>query len=389
MSGPSSTMKDARRTAAQDKFGVVSLFANTGGMDLGAMRAGGRVLLANEISPVAQRIYRLNFPDTVLDTSDVKMISASYKATAAFLARAGLKPGQVDCVAGGSPCNRLSTLAKANLLGDSVLDTRRLLFDFVRVILHAAPLTALMENVAALVERHPLLLKVVLKLLRFGEDGKRRYFVWCKVLCASHYGVPQIRRRVFIIAIRADVAERIGITSDEAVDAVFPDPTTPTPHTVRWALQGLRITDAHLQPFRVAMAGDNTAGKLTRRLPLDPDTITRPHHVGFSRKSYFNMERCALDKPAPPLTARGLLPISLGGHLHPTQNRKFCIPEILRLFGMPDDFDFGWSTAHEAAGRLGLMVPPPMAEALFRAIFERVLRPYRQIMDAPTGAMIT
>jgi DNA (cytosine-5)-methyltransferase 1 len=107
------------------------------------------------------------------------------------------------------------------------------------------------------------------------------------------------------------------------------------------------------------------------------DTSTKIIQFGLSRGSLFNLQRCAWDKSAPTLTALGIMPISLSGPLHPAAHRKFSIPELLRLFGVPDDLDFGWSTASEAAQRLGLMVPPPMAEALFGALRDRVLRPYR------------
>jgi hypothetical protein len=85
------------------------------------------------------------------------------------------------------------------------------------------------------------------------------------------------------------------------------------------------------------------------------------------------------------------MPISLSGPLYPLEHRKFAIPEIMRLFGVPRDFDFGWSTASEAAERMGLMVPPAMAEALFRSLLERVLRPnaerlQRQPLAASTRA---
>lgn len=369
-------MQDLRRASARREFTLVSMFANLGGFEMGAMRAGGHPALANEISPIALGIHRRNFPDVVLDSRDVRAIAASPQATAGFLARAGLAPGQPDCIAGGSPCNRFSTLSRRYNLHRSPPDTRRLLLDLADVIRHAQPLTAVMENVAALAIRHPIYLANVLDRIRYSEAGHRRYFAAHKVLCASHYAVPQIRRRTIVFAVRADVGEAVGLTTDDGIEAIFPEPITPVPLTVRWALQAVRQTARHKDAFHKPMAQGSVA-EVVRRLPLDPDDVTRPFNVGMSRQSWFNLERCAWDKPATPLTARGLMPISLGGPLHPSAHRKFSIPEILRLFGVPDDFDFGWSTASEAAERLGLMVPPPMAEALFRALLDRVLLPHR------------
>jgi site-specific DNA-cytosine methylase len=134
-----------------------------------------------------------------------------------------------------------------------------------------------------------------------------------------------------------------------------------------------------LKPFWQAMTRGQVADWV-REIPFDPEEV-----AGVSQDSWFTLKRCAWDEPAPTLTARGLMPISLSGPLYPSSHRKFSIPEIMRLFGVPDDFNWGPSTASEAAQRLGLMVPPPMAEALFRALSERVLRPHRESMRARTG----
>lgn len=370
-------MADLRRASARREFDVVAMFANIGGFEMAAMRAGGRAVLANEISPVARRIHRLNFPEVVLDGADVRSIAASQASTSAFLARAGLQPGSIDCMVGGSPCNRFSTHSRRHNLLNSPLDTRRLLFDYADVIRRARPLTAIAENVAALARRHPTYLANFLDRVRYDDLGNRRYFAAHRVLCASHYGVPQVRRRTFVIALRADVGEEIGITSDQAVGRVFPEPTTPVPMTVRWALQNLPLSRRQIQPFQDAMARGRLAD-MVRLLPMEPNDITRPFDVGMPRSSFYTLERCAWDRPAPCLTARGIMPIALSGPLHPVAPRKFCITEIMRLFGVPDDYDFGWSTANEAAERLGLMVPPAMAEALFSSLLKNVLRPFSQ-----------
>lgn len=369
-------MEHLRRTSARREFQFVSLFANIGGFDMGAMRANGHTVLANDISPTALRIHRRNFPGVILDNQNVGAIASSAAATAAFLAKAGLYPGEPDCMAGGSPCNRFSSMSQHHGLSRSPLDTRRLLLDYADVIRHARPLTAIAENVAALAFRYPYYLENFLNRVRFDEDGSRKNYATYKVLCASNYGVAQIRRRTIVVVIRADVGAEIGITTDPAVAGIFPDPTTPVPPTVRWALQDLHQTRRHIETFLDPMARGRIAD-VVRRLPFEPDVVTRPFNVGLPRTSWYTLERCAWDKPAPTLTARGLMPIALSGALHPMRHGKFSIPEIMRLFGVPDDFDFGWATASEAAERLGLMIPPPFAEAIFSSLLQKVLRPYR------------
>jgi site-specific DNA-cytosine methylase len=85
-------MEDLRRASARRRFDIVSLFANIEGFGMGAMRAG--VVLANEIAPVAIRIHRLNFPETVLDRPPARAASVSLQndRTAARACRPSAAP---------------------------------------------------------------------------------------------------------------------------------------------------------------------------------------------------------------------------------------------------------------------------------------------------------
>jgi site-specific DNA-cytosine methylase len=373
VNGPAHKIAELRRASIRREFTVVGLFANIGGFELGAMRAGGVPLLANEISRPAIYVHRRNLLETVIDERNAASIAASPASTAAFLSQAGLRPGQVSCIVGGSPCNRLSSLAPRFARRGSPLDTRRLLFDHAQIVQNALPLTAVAENVAALSTRFPILLENFLDCIRFAANGERRYFALARILCASHYGTPQIRRRTITIAIRADVGRLLGIASDNAVQSLFPSPSTPQAHTIRWALQDLHLTPRELAPFRRAVAA-GTLARIARRMPTHPDRVLHPHDVGFARHSYYNLERCAWDQPAPTLSAMGIMPIALSGPLHPSEQRKFALRELLRLFGAPDDFDFGFVDVHDAAQRIGLMVPPPLAEAIFLSLRDNVFR---------------
>lgn len=55
-------------------FNAVSTFSGCGGSSLGYKLAGFRVLWANEFIPAAQDVYRLNHPQTILDTRDIRTI---------------------------------------------------------------------------------------------------------------------------------------------------------------------------------------------------------------------------------------------------------------------------------------------------------------------------
>lgn len=223
--------------------------------------------------------------------------------------------------------------------------------------------------------RFPELFATALDALRYTSGPRRRvYYAQAVVLSAADFGTPQDRRRLFFIAVRIDVAEAIGIRRDEDVLRVFPGPTH-APISVRSALAGLQQTEGDLRPWLRSMQ-IHRVGRVARRLPRAPKKVTRPGHVGMRKDSWFSLARCAWDRPAPTLTVTGQGPGGLSGALHPEEDRKFSMPELKRLTGLPDDFALTGTLA-QAAERIGRMVPPPLMQAIANAIFERVLLPYR------------
>ncbi len=73
----------------------------------------------------------------------------------------------------------------------------------------------------------------------------------------------------------------------------------------------------------------------------------------------------------------GQHPSGLSGAIHPEEDRKFTLPELKRLFGLPDDFILTGTVA-QAAERICRMVPPALTEAIGKSVYERVLQPYKE-----------
>jgi site-specific DNA-cytosine methylase len=113
-----------------------------------------------------------------------------------------------------------------------------------------------------------------------------------------------------------------------------------------------------------------------RRALMKPKWI-KLCHVGLGSDSRYTLVRSDWDLPAPTLTASGQQPDGRCGVLHPAEHRKFSIPELKRLFGLPDDYVFTGSLA-DAAEPLGNMVPPFLTRALAERVYELVLRPYAE-----------
>jgi site-specific DNA-cytosine methylase len=378
-------MVDVRRASAANRFTVVSTFAGGGGSCIGYHLAGGHVVLASEFVPEAARTYAVNFPGMPVDPRDIREVTADAAAVEAFLAQAGLRPGELDILNGSPPCCEFSNAGRG--LSDQhelrpYSDTRQrgmatLIYDFFELARGALPKVVIGENVPSLASsKHSALFEGALDTLRFADEShsRRLYFANSAVLAASDFGVPQARNRLFFIGVRHDVAEAVGISSDADVSTIFPEPTHHFLVTIRSALADLQQGDADVYPWRRS-AMTSSIGPLISRLPPNPSRLLRPHHVGLPKETRFSLTRCSWDLPAPTLAVMGQRPDALSGAIHPEADRKFTIPELKRLFGLPDDFVLT-GTLGQAAERICRMVPPRVMQAIAERVHERVLRPY-------------
>ena len=161
---------------------ILSLFAGAGGMDLGFKNAGFDIVWANDFDPDSVKTYRRNFGNHIV-LGDIEKI------------RTNNMPDNPDVVIGGFPCQGFSI---ANL-GRSVDDSRNKLYkQMLRVIRVKKPKYFIAENVAGILTLGKGI--VMQKIIKdFRSIG---YKVDYKLLNAADYGVPQARRRVFIIGNR-------------------------------------------------------------------------------------------------------------------------------------------------------------------------------------------
>jgi DNA-cytosine methyltransferase len=378
-------MADVMRASAAAKFTAISTFAGGGGSSTGYRLAGGKVLLVNEFVSEAARTYAINFPDCVVDQRDIREISASDETVAAFLACAGLKPGELDILDGSPPCCEFSTAGRG--IGDQDVlrpysDVKQsniasLPFDLVDLVIESEPKVFICENVPAFASRGAEVFQRVLRALRFPADrsGRAYYANWA-VLTASDFGVPQKRRRLFIIGVRQDVGDAVGIDSDEAIKSVFPAPTH-CEVSIRSAFAGLKQREDDVWPWsRSAMVSSSLAG-LIRLLPKNPSKPTRLAHIYPGYTKNYTLTRCSLDKPAPTMVVSGQRPDGLTGAIHPDQDRKFTLPELKRLTSLPDDFVLT-GTLGQASERVCRMVPPLLTKAIAESVFEKILQPYKE-----------
>lgn len=168
---------------------AVSLFAGVGGFDLALERAGVQVVASVEIDKKAQAVLRKHFPRSKI-FNDVTEVTGEQLRTAGFEPRGGI-------ITGGFPCQDLSVAGKrAGLAGKR----SGLFWEICRIIDETGAETIILENVAGLLSsNNGRDMAVVLEAL-----VKRGYRVAWRVLDAQYFGVPQRRRRVFIVASLGD-----------------------------------------------------------------------------------------------------------------------------------------------------------------------------------------
>ncbi|MGG2482819.1 DNA cytosine methyltransferase [Brevibacillus borstelensis] len=171
----------------RNRFTAIDLFAGAGGMSLGFEQAGFDVLAAVEYDPIHASIHQFNFPKTKVICADVSKITGND-----ILQAIGKKPGEIDVIFGGPPCQGFS------MIGRRLEDDARnvLLLHFYKIISEIRPKYFVMENVSGLTQgsAKKLLEVVISEFQGIGYEVTLPY----RVLDASHFGVPQSRKRLFL-----------------------------------------------------------------------------------------------------------------------------------------------------------------------------------------------
>lgn len=156
---------------------VYSLFSGIGGFDLGFEYAGMTIAGMCERDEKARAVLARRFPSAPI-ACDVREVR--------------IEPGAIDLVCGGFPCQDVSTAGKrAGLAGDR----SGLWWEFARVVDEAQPRWVVVENVPGLFTSAG------------GRDftaivrwlANRGYGVGWRMLDAQGFGLPQRRKRVFIV----------------------------------------------------------------------------------------------------------------------------------------------------------------------------------------------
>lgn len=345
------------------------LFAGAGGFSLGALNADIRVAAAVEFDRHAAASYRNNLvkserTQTLLYEEDIEQLDPAVVRSAAGFDKTGC-----DILMGGPPCQGFSAHRIKNA---GVGDPRNALllryFEFVRIL---RPIFFLVENVPGLLwPRHKSFLEDFYQLA-----GAADYDVMDPVvLNAKDFGVPQSRRRVFILGM--DRRRR-------AVMPFWPPPAThiaevtPDDHRPTWvgALRAFErpapahdSNDIHMQHGQALLATFR-ATPPNGGSRKDSGRVLDCHRNHDGHKDVYG--RIDPRRPAPTMTTACINP-SKGRFVHPTLHHGITLRQAARLQTFPDWFVFEGGLM--AGGvQVGNAVPIDMATALLEPLRQAVV----------------
>jgi len=165
----------------------VSLFAGIGGFDLAMQRQGVKVVASVEIDKKCNEVLARQFPDATQFT-DVTTVKGEDLINAGFTPRTGI-------ITGGFPCQDLSVAGKrAGLAGER----SGLFWEIARIVDETQTEYFIIENVPGLLSSN----KGADFGVVIGTMADLGYSLGWRVLDAQYFGVPQRRKRVFIVGRR-------------------------------------------------------------------------------------------------------------------------------------------------------------------------------------------
>ena len=315
---------------------AVDLFAGAGGFSLAALLSGFSIDFAVENDPFAVQTYRANILNLPGGKNTCVLDRSILDYSPEEIRRERFKDKSCDLLLGGPPCQGFSAHRILDAgVGDPRNDLILAYFEFVEAL---KPRVFLMENVPGILwPRHRAYIE------KFYAEGSRAgYHVFQPaILDARDFGVPQRRKRVFILGLRDECDKQ---------DLVWPP--LPTHCDPLKAQEGLLPWVPCENAFSPAVEGDVNDIHMNHGRDL-VEAFKRTPPNGGSRKDSGRLLPChekhdghsdvygCIDPsyPAPTMTTACINP-SKGRFVHPTEHHGITLRQAARIQTFPDDFMF-------------------------------------------------
>lgn len=334
------------QTKPSRPYTSVELFAGAGGLALGMEMAGFQHVLLNEFDHEACETLRVNRPGWNVVEEDIHTVDFT-----------GLK-GKVDFLSGGFPCQAFSFAGKRR----GFEETRgTLFFELARAVKEIQPKVFLCENVKGLREHdNGRTLDTITNVIE--ELGYS--LIPPRVLKAVMFKVPQKRERLFLVAVRKDLAGKVSFD-------------WPAPYRRVMTLRDAFFA-GDLYPVDVPESEGQQYPEKKKNVmdlvPMGGDWRDLPEEVAKEyMKGSYNLgggktgmaRRLSLDEPSLTLTCAPAQKQT--ERCHPTQTRPLTVREYARIQTFPDDWNFSGNMSSKYK-QIGNAVPVNLAYAMGRAV---------------------
>ncbi len=350
---------------------AIDFFCGCGGTSAGLKKAGVQILAGIDFDKDAGRTFIRNFPEAQFFLEDVRNFHPFNLE--ALIERDRISPLLFSACA---PCQPFTKQKTTKRQKDARLN---LLNEFHRFVQVFRPDYIFLENV-------PGLQKIksgdgpLTNFLRLLDKLGYRYDV--KAPASQEYGVPQVRKRLVLVA---------SLLGDILVPEATHGPGTPNPeyeNVWNWIgkLPKIKAGEAHkkVKNHRAASLSEINLQRIAAtpegggrldwpkylRLDCHDDHIGHTDVYGRLRK----------DKPAAALSTR-CISLSNGRYGHPTQDRAISVREAARLQTFDDDFVFE-GNLNSMARQIGNAVPVRLAEVFAQHFGNHYeASPYFEVQD--------
>ena len=342
---------------------AISLFSGAGGCSLGFVQHGVDVIAAYDNNQSAINTYNLNFGSN--RCFNVDLAKCDFDGIRMDL---GLERGQLDLIIGGPPCQGFTTAGNR-----SAEDVRnKLVCNYALALEIFFPRWFVMENVEGILTTAggSYVVDFLNNMIKMG------YSVSLEKVYAHEYGIPQRRKRVFIVGNREGKSFSFPQQLSNAYGAIYRKGA----HTLRDAIGDIENSDLpeidHKQKKEVGIRLERICalkvGQTMKDLPQELQ------HTSFSRRANrrvrdgtptekrggapSGLKRLSYDEPALTITSS-----SISEFVHPMLNRMLTLRECARIQTFPDTFIF-IGTDQQKAMQIGNAIPPLLAFHLAKQI---------------------
>ncbi|MDH6304842.1 DNA (cytosine-5)-methyltransferase 1 [Parabacteroides sp. PF5-5] len=355
-----------------NKIPIVSFFTGGGFLDIGFEDAGFETVFTNEFDPCFAELYasgmsslRNNIDYKITSIESLTKLSPSYIEEKAFPYGKPLLWG----IIGGPPCQDFTMNGKRTGFDG---ERGRMTLVFFNRIRKMQPAFFLMENVPGLLynkETKEILDSIVLK---YCSDD---YYLDRFVLNALDFGTPQNRERMFLIGLNKkyfipplkEINDNIYTMNFTIPKPIFENAKTKFPWPKMNPFGETPIKNK-LIPLELCVESclekDDKIANSTEFFPLIKNIEQRKliYEGDTVRHSYKRLHRYRYS----PTACYGNNEV----HLHPYENRRLSVREVLRIQGVPDDYILPSTISKTKKFRLiGNGVPIPLARAVANSLY--------------------